>query len=116
MKPIATEKHLARLTSRRQQIVATLLHLDKEQNEVEHNTDWLDQAAFENRRSLLDRLRVWYRNELIQVEKALDRIQRSGYGNCVACHAPIDATRLDAAPTAEYCAACQATRESLECA
>ena len=116
MKPIATEKTLALLTSRRQQIVVTLQHLDKEQNEVEHNTDWLDQAAFENRLGLLDRLHFWYQSELAQVDKALDRIQRGGYGNCVACHAPIEAARLDAVPTAEYCAACQESREALGCA
>ena len=114
MKPNTSGDTFARLTSRRQQIVATLQHLDKEQNEVEHNTDWLDQAAFENRLGLLDRLHVWYNDELAQVDKALDRIQRGRFGCCVACHTPIEAARLDAAPTAEFCAACQKTREALE--
>jgi RNA polymerase-binding protein DksA len=113
MNQLTMENYLARLTSRRQQIVATLRHLDKTRNEVDQNSDWLDQAAHENRVQLLDRLNDWYDSEMAQIEKALERIRLGTYGTCAACHNAIDAARLGSAPEAEFCGPCQATREQL---
>jgi RNA polymerase-binding transcription factor DksA len=89
-------------------------HLAKEQQEVERNTDWLDQPAYENRVKLLDRLDNWYRTEMAQIDKALGRIEHRNYGLCVACHQPIDARRLESAPEAEFCVGCKALRENVE--
>jgi len=41
------------------------------------------------------------------VGRALDRIARGEYGTCVDCSEPIAAARLQAAPSAERCVACQ---------
>ena len=108
--------HFDRLTKRRAELISTLQHLHKEQAEVERNTDWLDQAAYERRVALLDRLDSWYESEVSQIDRALERIRQHGYGVCLACHHPIDPTRLAAAPHAEYCNACQAMREDLSAA
>jgi RNA polymerase-binding transcription factor DksA len=113
MNQLTMDDYLTRLTTRRQQIVATLRHLDKQQNEVEQNTDWLDQAAQKNRVELLDRLNDWYESEMAEIDKALERIRLGNYGTCPACHNAIDAARLASAPAAEFCAPCQATREQL---
>ena len=49
MNEIILGRHLDKLISRRGQIVMTLRHLANEQKQVEQNTDWLDQAAYESR-------------------------------------------------------------------
>jgi len=109
-----TEKCFDRLTKRREHLVMTLRHLDRESEQVEQNTDWLDQAAYENRTALLDRLNGWYLAEVKQIDGALERIKRHDYGTCAGCHDAIDPKRLEAAPEAEYCSACEEFRESLE--
>ena len=107
-----SEKNFDRLTERREHLVMTLRHLDREYEQVEQNTDWLDQAAYENRTALLDRLNDWYLAELKLIDKALERIKQHDYGSCAACHELIDAKRLAAAPETEYCGACEEFRES----
>lgn len=49
--------------------------------------------------------------ELEQVRAALRRIEAGTYGECIDCGDPIDLRRLDAMPTAAYCAPCQAVQE-----
>ena len=105
-----------RLTKRRAELLLTLQHLHKEQAEVERNTDWLDQAAYESRIALLDRLDSWYETELNQIDHAIERVRRDDYGICLACHRPIEPKRLETAPEAEYCSACQSMREALTAA
>jgi RNA polymerase-binding transcription factor DksA len=93
----------------------TLRHLASEQKQVEQNTDWLDQAAYESRVNLLDRLSEWYVTEIGQIDKAIKRIESNRYGLCVACHETIEDARLDTAPEAEFCSACQELRDGLRC-
>ena len=114
MDEIRVGRHVDQLRKRREQVVMTLQHIDREQEQVEHNTDWLDQAAYESRVNLLDRLNDWYRQEMHQIDKALHRIQKQQYGSCLACHAPIDVERLESVPVAEFCSSCQEVREHLE--
>lgn len=108
--------HFDRLTKRRADLLSTLQHLHKERAEVESNTDWLDQAAYQSRVALLDRLDSWYEAEVSQIDRAIERIRQDGYGVCLACHHPIAPKRLATAPEAEYCCACQSTREALRAA
>jgi len=103
-----------RLTKRREQLLTTLHHLDQEKKEVEHNTDWVDQAAYESRVALLDGLRHDYQAELTRIDRAFERIANHQYGTCPACHDPIEPKRLESAPEAEYCRGCQSFREGLE--
>lgn len=114
MDAIRTGKFFDRLTKRRLQLVTTLEYIAKEQKQVEENTDWLDQAAYESRVRLLDRLNEWSVAELSEIDRALDRIKARTYGLCLACHCSIENERLDAVPQAEYCKACQEVREALQ--
>jgi RNA polymerase-binding transcription factor DksA len=90
MNEIVLGHHLDKLIRRRGQIVMTLRHLVNEQKQVEQNTDWLDQAAYESRVNLLDRLSDWYATEIGQIDKAIERIENNRYGFCVACHQAIE--------------------------
>jgi RNA polymerase-binding protein DksA len=113
MNTIKTGQHRDRLQKRRDQVVMTLDYLGKEQEEVEQNSDWLDQAAFASRVNLLDRLTGWYATEMDQIDRALERMDRNKFGRCLACHNPIEEERLDSQPTSEFCIGCQEVREEL---
>ena len=116
METFTTFRHFDQLRKRREQVAMTLRHLEKEHGEVERNTDWLDQAAYESRVRLLDRLTEWYFEELNKIDEALKRAEKNTYGSCAACHRPIEPARLDAQPDTQYCAGCQTVREELETA
>jgi DnaK suppressor protein len=111
---IRTARHYDQLNKRRHQVVLTLQHIEKERNEAEENTDWLDRAAYETRIALLDQLNEWYIQEINAIDKALDRINNNSYGFCLACHNPVERVRLDCFPDAVFCSTCQTTRESLQ--
>jgi DnaK suppressor protein len=46
-----------------------------------------------------------------QVERALERLAASGYGDCEACARPIPAARLAAYPSATLCVSCKERTE-----
>jgi DnaK suppressor protein len=114
MEATTTDTSFARLIKRREQLLTTLRHLDDEQSEVERNTDWVDEAAFDSRVALLDGLRHDYHAEMTRIDRALERIDNHQYGTCTACHDPIDPKRLELIPEAEHCAACESFREGVE--
>ena len=114
MDPIRTAKQIENLAKRREQVTMSLQHVEKERNEAEENTDWLDRAAYVSRIAVLDRLSEWYTKEIDAIDKALDRVKQSKYGICLACHNPIETHRLTFFPEAAFCTACQETREGLQ--
>ena len=95
------------------EVERTMRHLEKERQEVEENTEWVDRAAYESRANLLDGLITLYRNEMEQIEKAHSRVEERSYGLCLACHEPIEAHRLEVYPAAQFCFDCQDYRERL---
>ena len=100
-----------KLQQRKKEIELTLQHLAKERHEVQANTEWIDQAAYEKRISLLDLLVKWYREEMTKIDDVLGRVQESRYGLCLACHEPIEADRLEISPEAELCFDCEEIRD-----
>jgi RNA polymerase-binding transcription factor DksA len=114
MDSIRAGRHVDQLRKRRDQVIMTLRHLEKEKSEVERNTDWLDQAAYVSRVRFLDQLTGWYDAEIDQIDKALRRAETNHYGLCAACHAPIEDQRLDIAPESEFCSNCQGMREAVQ--
>ena len=114
MDSIRTAKQVNNLNRRRHQLETSLRHVEKERNEAQDNTDWLDRAAYDSRIALLDRLSEWYTREIEEIDGALARVKQSKYGICLACHNPIETQRLEFFPEVAFCAACQETREGLE--
>jgi RNA polymerase-binding transcription factor DksA len=108
------QMHSDKLWCRKNEVEKTLRYLEMERREVERNTKWIDQATYESRVDLLDRLTKWYREELGQIEEAFSKESR--YGLCFACHEPIEADRLEICPEAEFCSDCQGYRETLNAA
>ena len=102
-----------RLRQRRKSIETTLQHVQKERRQVEQNTQWMDQVAYQNRLRLLDHLTRWYHEEMGQIDQALSGSLDTAYGVCAGCHEPIEADRLEFDPHAELCAECEEYRETL---
>ena len=67
-------------------------------------TEIANEYAYRGRRmSVLSNLQ----EQLIDVNKALERIEEGSYGICTNCGQPIQAERLEALPEAELCIDCQ---------
>lgn len=107
------EQYCERLRNRRNEVMMTLEHVQREQAEVSENQEWIDRAAYENRRDLLDSLADWYANETARIDQALRRLAEGSYGKCLGCHESIDPRRLEMVPEATFCIACQEAREAL---
>jgi len=71
----------------------------------EHQSD--DWAQADAERDLAFALEERESAELVAIEEALQRINDGCYGLCPDCSAEIPPARLDAAPTALRCVACQ---------
>jgi len=102
-----------RLTKRREEVLATLSHLRREQEGVEENRQWIDPAAYHSRLDLLNCLTGWYLEERAEIDHALTRIAEKNYGLCRACRQAIDPRRLETAPAADFCAPCTEARQGL---
>jgi RNA polymerase-binding transcription factor DksA len=105
--------YMYKLARRRDEITLAMERL-RDRSEAEQHRDWLDRGELESRLTLRDRLNDVYATELERIDKALERIAKQRYGECLACHVSIDDRRLEAAPEAEFCGACQQMREELQ--
>lgn len=103
--------YTARLRSRRMEVEKTLVHLSSERYQVENNTEWLNYTAYKRRITLLDRVIAWYRSEMAQIDKALNRAKEDRYGFCAACHKPMGVEELELSPDSEHCPSCQSLQE-----
>ncbi len=99
------------LLRRRRGTLSCLKRLEEEIATLmqERQLAWIDQAVDETEIHLVDRLNEEHTRELGRVQAALDRIHTGIYGVYRACHQSIDKRRL-----ADFCSACQDTREALE--
>ncbi len=52
------------------------------------------------------------REDMVQIDRALDRVAAGCYGLCEDCHQPIPPKRLEVRPTATLCVSCQSQREA----
>jgi DnaK suppressor protein len=114
MNAFNTKSYDERLRQRRDEIVMTRKHLEKEQRVVDENKDWIDPGSYQSRVHLLEDLVEWYAKEMARIEAALVRIAQGTYGFCPACGAPIESHRLKIAPEAAFCADCQKIHEEAE--
>lgn len=92
------ETQLAELKQRRVRIEGELaepLNPDSSEQAVEVEDD----ASLEGQATLIDR-------EIGSVSRALDRIAKGTYGECVRCGSDITSARLEARPEAALCIGC----------
>jgi RNA polymerase-binding transcription factor DksA len=110
---IKNEDYFDELRKRRDKTAMTLEYVRKEQSIVDENTEWIDKAAYQSRRDLLDSLAEWYVDEATRIDDALVRITEGRHGICLGCLGVIEPRRLEALPEAAFCAECQRNREAL---
>ena len=92
------EEQLAELRGRQARVETDLaepLNADFSEQAVEMEDD----AALEGQAALIDR-------QIASVSRALERIERGTYGECVRCGGAIAAARLAVRPEAALCIAC----------
>lgn len=85
--------------------------LDKIERDVRHDAVPLERDSQERvvqtaNDDVLDALDDAGRNELNLIDRALERMERGEYGECVRCSGPITPGRLKALPFAEQCIRC----------
>ncbi|MFP8961931.1 TraR/DksA family transcriptional regulator [Streptomyces nanhaiensis] len=72
-----------------------------------------DTARTDTARAEIDaRLAESARMVLADVEAALERMDRGGYGRCLLCSRPIPARMLEIVPQTRYCAHCRRAGET----
>jgi RNA polymerase-binding protein DksA len=70
--------------------------------------DFSEQAVLRENDDVLDSLDRATRSELLQLERALSRLEMNQYGFCEICGQPISAARLEALPYVTLCLKCNA--------
>ena len=74
--------------------------------------DIVDAATQQETRAVLQGLQQTERDQLAQVESAIERIDNGTYGHCTRCNEMIEAARLEAIPQVETCIACKKKEEN----
>jgi DnaK suppressor protein len=111
----------------RQQLIEERADLARQQEELEEDTftgtqsdltgevgldeDFADAgtATFDRERDLSIRNNI--RDLILQIDRAVSRIDDGSYGTCERCGRPIDAARLKALPHASLCLDCKRREE-----
>ena len=72
----------------------------------EHSADWSEQAQERQNDEVLEAIGNESRNELAQINKALERIEDGTYTTCSSCGEDINLERLEAVPYTNLCIQC----------
>jgi RNA polymerase-binding transcription factor DksA len=116
MQAVNIQRHGENLLARKKKVGVVLEHLRREGGEVTgtRHFDWVDQAWDESDAHTIDRLIDVYERELASIDRAIGRIEAGTFGSCFGCHRPIDPSRLEVFPQAEFCRGCGEFREAFE--
>ena len=100
------------LTTRRQELQATLVRIQQEvRASADPHADTADQAVVLYDKNALHAQGDQARRQLQLLDDALRRLEAGTYGECVLCGKEIAVTRLEAIPWARYCVDCQEMQE-----
>src|SRR5476649_1029096 len=102
------------LTQRRTELLSRSRNMREQLDEqvMESAGDEGDESVTDTSADYLLTLAEGHRNELVQIENALDRIRRGAYGICESCRNSIDVHRLRKIPFARLCIGCQSATEA----
>ena len=82
------------------------LDRDRRREETPLEKDFGEQAVQRENDEVLDRLDDRSRQELMDIDLALARLETGQYGDCLRCGRSIGVLRLNALPHASHCVAC----------
>lgn len=97
------------LESRKQRLMAEDPFSDPDNrlsNNAAVDADAMEQFGHETLVAMRDEID----RKLVEVEKALSRIESGDYGTCASCGTMIDTDRLTVDPTVEYCVSCKSKK------
>lgn len=114
MKKKEQEAYKQKLVARRNEIVRKLSNFRDESKEVETDIaqDLADKAESSYTKEFLLSLSDAEREQLLLIDSALRRIERSEFGHCQMCQKEISKKRLNALPWTSLCIECQEKAES----
>ncbi len=104
------------LVERREELTRDVSHLDGELRDLSVEQDLEGGGAgnhfADDGSSLGEQERITtfggdFREQLGQIDQALERIDEGTYGICQRCHQPIPVERLEALPFTPFCIECQ---------
>ncbi|MCR5219066.1 TraR/DksA family transcriptional regulator [Treponema sp.] len=114
MKKEFIEKQKKKLIAQRSEIIESQAGRNEQLyklNGTEEAGDDADIASDTIDRTLLNSLGEADQRRLAMIDRALERIAKGTYGNCLLCNKPIPEARLEALPYAALCVECQTKEE-----
>lgn len=87
------------------------MRVDRRREDRPLSTDLEDQAVERENDEVLDGLDSLERDELREIEAAIERVEAGRFGVCEGCREEIGVSRLAAAPTARLCSNCMEASE-----
>lgn len=99
-----TESVRTSLEEERQQLEAQLHDLDvAEEDSLAFDENFADSGQVAAEQGEAKELANRLRDQLSDVQRALDKLDSGSYGKCEVCGSAIGDTRLEAMPAARYC-------------
>ena len=110
------EQYRKRLIEWRESLLAEIRRQRDDAQELKDTgvADSGDQGFKENIAGFLHLLNDSQREEIMQIDEALSRLQEDTYGVCQECGVPIEKNRLDAYPLTGHCLSCKREDEKQE--
>lgn len=101
----------ARLEQERSELRAKLAELGFGDNGgLSYDSNFADTSQVTAERGEAETIAVSLREALVEVERALAKLDAGQYGACETCGKPIAPARLEAMPMARFCIECVAKR------
>ena len=102
----------ATLQARRQEIMTRLQRLEAGWGELggEREIEREEEAQKADLTMVYDQLDNLERQEIEEIDHALDKLERGSYGPCEECGENIGGERLAALPSTRWCRACAASK------
>jgi DnaK suppressor protein len=102
-----------KLIARRDELLKTIARTEEEGRAADEDptVDLADKAANSYTKEFLFGMTNVDRSMLALIDEALMRIQKNEYGHCGNCQEEMLPKRLEAAPWAKHCIACQEKKE-----
>ncbi len=106
--PVQVDVLRSRLTARRAELAQRLGRVDQDlrHQSVPLSADLDEQAVEQTNDDVLDAISGAVRDELAQIDIALNQLAAGKYGCCLLCGAGIEPGRLDAVPYTTTCSHC----------
>ena len=104
-----------RLEARRAELSGRLSEVRADQHRAREplSLDSSDRAIQRENDDVIDAIGLSVESELIEIKKALSRIEAGTYGRCRSCGSQISVARLHAVPYAERCSSCAAASQAI---